>query len=824
MTKRKYTMKSLASLLLILLGGTATAAAQAPDTWYSLSTSRTGDTVRLNDLEPHTWSYYTTESPIHSLNPVDVRIAYYGNGTNTVATSNNPDPGNTFTASTNNTVKVGNDASEKIFVYYKTLERADGDGSGTGRCPYRTIANPFSVRPTYGTDNTTKWRGFYKWRLKSAPTGGNVYNAAGTKLVANSTVDAEEELSFELSGTNKYMNVEFEALWARAYVNPSSNQVSNVERQFRVLTTNNLTSAVGYPATVSNCYPDGTNSGDYTVNFNTNGRTTYTCSYDTKFEYVNLRIRNLDGNGINLTIGRGVTSTDNRNVYGINSGYSASNVNTYGNLEFSLRIESGNYGNLYVLGNSTNYRDFYGTPTIRCTLGCDYDRAYSNTANDNSKLTIATGNQYYNIYGASGARFPSAVNKNHLMLEWVIKSGTFSRTDPGTATADRSIYFGCPGEPQYVGKRRLTLEGGSVANIAGSLNHSDARTGGNSGYNYNSTYTDSSVNDMVKIRVRGNAIVRGSIYGAAEFAGAAGGRHFVFTGGTTKGWIAGGCNGSQTNGGELYGNTFIYFGGKAKCNSGGSTTTINSSTGGNIFGAGSGITGGATVGQVSHSTIVIADDCEVERNVYGGGNYGYVNAGTGHGSDIYILGGTVTGKVFGGSNQQQGQIVNITMKGGKVIGGVYGGSNEKGTVAGPVTISIDGGTVGASGIDPETSEEGHVFGCGYGTGTEVSGKVSVTIGAAGATAHSDSPLINGNVYCGGHNAAHTVAAGDNTFTLTGQNGMVMGSVFGGGKGETAVIHGDTHVLLKGHINVKTDVFGGGHKGNVTGSTHVKITD
>ena len=104
----------------------------------------------------------------------------------------------------------------------------------------------------------------------------------------------------------------------------------------------------------------------------------------------------------------------------------------------------------------------------------------------------------------------------------------------------------------------------------------------------------------------------------------------------------------------MYGSTHIYFGGDAQCNSNSNNTAINSSLGGNIFGAGSGIEGGTTVGQVYHSEVVIADNCMVERDVYGGGNYGYVNAGTGHGSDIYIMGGTVSGKVFGGAPVKAG--------------------------------------------------------------------------------------------------------------------------------------------------------------------------
>ena len=83
-------MKRIPIMLLALLAGIGNSLAQGPQSWYTLATSRTGDTVRLNDLEPHSWSYYTAASPIHSLNPVDVRIAYYGNGQCYSSTSATP--------------------------------------------------------------------------------------------------------------------------------------------------------------------------------------------------------------------------------------------------------------------------------------------------------------------------------------------------------------------------------------------------------------------------------------------------------------------------------------------------------------------------------------------------------------------------------------------------------------------------------------------------------------------------------------------------------------------------------------------------------------
>ena len=870
-------MKRIPIMLLAILAGIGTSLAQGPQSWYTLATSRTGDTVRLNDLEPHTWSYYTAASPIHSLNPVDVRIAYYGNGQRYSSTSATPSGALTAVSG----VKVGVNENESIYVYYKTLERSDGATTGTGRCPYRTISNPFSVRPTFTSGNTKYYTGFYKWRLKSAPMGGKVYNSAGTEVTSGDMVDADEELAFELSGSNKYINVEFETFWARAYVvncNSANNLNSSIqsnnlnstvgyERNFVVITngaqSNAINNANQKAVTISQLYPDG--SG--TMNRNRYVTASFIANKDTKFEYLYMqkgtarymyerytvyqsggawyigdfmdiqtydnqqamgRLTNIGSiwnpsyvtllnetetadlcaNGHNLTIGRSVTPYDDycaRYINGLNAGITSST-------NFTMRIESGIWGNFNL---TAHYRMSHSnTLSIHGVIGSDYDRAEE----DNTKLSLAPSGD---VYGGNGVHtYSNAGNRNNLCYNFTIKSGTVqSEKNINNASADECIYLGNTGDANndavgYQGKRMLTMEGGEIASIAGGVNA------------YGANYANYMVNNgnAVIVRIKGGT-VRGSIYGAAAFAGASGDRQYIITGGTIRGWIAGGCNGTKTDGGEMYGSTHIYFGGDAQCNSNNNNTAINSSLGGNIFGAGSGIDGGTTVGQVYHSEVVIADNCMVERDVYGGGNYGYVNAGTGHGSDIYIMGGTVSGKVFGGSNQQQGQQVEIQMTGGTVIGGVYGGSNSSGAVSGPVKVNILGGTVGEDGQD---DDHGNVFGSGFGVGTSVTGDVYVIIGDSTTltAGHTTQPFIWGHVFGGGHEANYDAIGHE--FKVLGYNGTVNKNIFGGGKGVLnevkGQITGNTFVQLRGHIHIKGDVFGGGMDGEVRGNSCVIIKD
>lgn len=786
--------------------------------------------VLLDDREDHSWSYYSdATNPIHSLNPADVKITYFGNGTGTVTTSDEANPGaGTWTANATG-VQVSYNETENQFVYLKTLERTDGTTAtsvenATGRCEYTTIPNPFSKRPVYGNDNTTKWRGFYGWRIKSI-RGGKIYSAAtgGTEYTAYTSGNLATTNYLTAEGTYYFapdgetgMEVELEALWARAYVvdgNNSTyvtitNQNVGYERNFVILRGNNdyrysrLTNT-GHPVTVTAIFPNGTSDGTTQatqVPTNARFRSEFDCAADIKIEYIRLYNNNtntLTANGHNLVIGRGVTGYNNgicaNTVQGI-SGNAA-------NLDYTIRVESGSFTNFAMMrqGSAT----CTGVNSARAILGSDYDRAKK----DNAKLSI-TGTMYG---GSSNHQFSTATNRNNLTFDWLIKSGYF-QGNVGTATAEQSIYMGTPGNGnvnnsvQYQGKRRLILEGGSVANIAGGINC------------YNNNYQNYMVNDnswTVMVRMKGG-IVRGVVYGAAQWAGASGDRRFVFTGGNVAGWIAGGCNGTDTDGGELYGNTYIYFGGKAQCNSNGSNTTIGpgQATGGNIFGAGSGNSGAtgdnATVGRVNSSTIVIADKAVVERNVYGGGNYGYVRNGETNKSDIYVLGGEVKGSVFGGSNMQKGQNVNITMNDG-VVGNVYGGSNTQGTINYKVTMNINGGEV-----------TGNVHGGGYGNQTRVSGDIDLTIGAENA---AEGPTIGGDVYGGSAlgltntNGDATASANKNTHVIVNA-GKITGNVYGGGLGNNSYAANVGTVTVDINGGTMNKVFG---CNNLSGAPQGEVT-
>ncbi len=939
-----------------------------------------GQVVLLDDREDHSWSYYSDpDQPIHSLNPADVKITYFGNGTGTVSTTDGATPANNSWTADATGVQVGPNEAGNQFVYLKTLENDDPEGEDNNYS-YTTIPNPFSKRPTYsnvvatrniyvrGTiqDNafgyinvtytdvnntqqtwsgyinwsqqqgsiypvatlqvlagttvsfrlyTANWgqnngsigcevryddangaviwngraywntngqnnpatgsttvqeggssggsvtfndyRGFYAWRVKRVSSGLEIQRANGTTVNVGDMVYAEEAIKFVTSKEDGN-EVDFEALWAKAYVVTYSNNAVTVtnttvgfERNFVVLARNNndfvlgggnnlLNNPYNRAVTISSYYPDGTVGanrcgidfgGDLDLN------------YDLKLEYVqNNDYANsgyyINANGHYLCIGRGMTTN-----YTIATQINAIRGDVDGS-DTRIRLESGNYGHIEVLAGE------YGTagqPGRRfhtlMTFGTDYDRA----SKDNNKLTVAPTNgeitfgNRYPLVGENGERrINASVNRRERTFTCITKSGKFQEDqfENTVGSNSQSFYIGTTGESNsYSGKRYLTVEGGEFACIAGG--RGPKASGDDNTY---PTLTDQYVdrNDTTAtIRIKKDAIIHGGVYGGAAASAAWGNRKIIITGGLIEGWVAGGCNGTQQQdyGGRGIGDSYIYVGGNAVIGGENPHTIPNvnnipGTIGGNIFGAGRGSYGGESVpSSMENSYVVIADNCDILHSVYGGGNLGRVFEGEGHAANVYILGGTIHENVYGGANLANSQMAFIHIKDGVVEGSVYGGSNTEGTANGLAQINMSGGSVGGS-----------VFGGGYGVSTNMNAGTEVNI--SGGT-------INNNVYGGGEEGTVTSNTNVNFSGGTVQN------VFGAGKGSsssTAQVTGQTRATVNGgtvnqcvygggeagDVNnglgnlastvnikggtVKEDVFGGGNLGKTTGNVIVNVYD
>lgn len=745
----------------------------------TISSGVDGEVVTLFDYEDHNWSYYQAASNLPDGYPVDylsspdprnVKITYQGgavSGASAVA------------------ISVLDGEGQNTMVYYKTLEKSVP--GMIGDYPYTVISNPFSKRPrTIGSTGTNGFYGFAGWKLISGGEYILEYND-------DQTLPLDATIHFTNLDNNYTPNctsgeVVFEATWTPATVKTGNSAPSfdegSYETNFWVL-DGNPGGAVTVPAncTMTARYPDGTVSwdGNFTRAITAGGN-------NAKVEFVNMySTSDVNANGYTFTMGRGIVNSRNGGtLYGVNSNKACMNI---------VKIESGTYSDLRNFGQDISAGNSVDQLMI---LGCDYDRA----KNDNTKLRIRES-----MYVGYGVQLNRATNS--LYMRCYVKSGNLGST---VNVAGNNDYDGAGGTNTYyfsvasihnAGRRFLCVEGGRLDGIAGGMDE---------------TNDQSTTGRSFDLRVRGTAQIDGVVYGAAEFAGARGTRSMVFTGGTINGWIAAGANGTDPDGGLLAGSSYLYFGGKAKTDSGNSNQVMNRAVGGNVFGAGCGYGATSNSGQVNAGTnVVVADEAYVERGVYGGGSYGFTEAT----SKIYITGGhvdgniggtdgtdydeTVTGGVFGGACQNRGGVVNVFMTGGKVNGGLYGGSNKSGTISSNVTIQINGGQVGTS------SKPANIHGGGYGQSTIVTGNVNLTLGTSDQT--SEGVTVWGDVYGGSAlgkvnctvNNYNNYQYTNNTETnVTLYKGTINGSLYGGALGGSNV---GTHVY--GPVKVK--VYGGSVK-------------
>ncbi len=689
-----------------------------------------------------------------------------------------------------------------------------------GSTIYESGANPrngkLKVFKVAGTYTVSSYTGFYKWRVKSvtdgsiyaASSGGNAIATTSTTSDDNVMLDAEQTYYFvpiDAGETNTNnatsMQVELEAMWALAAVNSNTNYGS-VERNFRVARsgTGNAIISESKPCTYSSFYPNGTTDGTTAATesdiLTIHNNTSFSLSYDAKIEYYSLNANGatITANNHNLIIGRGCKGTIGT-VQGINGGAT--------DLNYTIRLESGTINTLSFVRSGTN-TTVSGRYLVKGIMGCDYDRA----TNTNDKLSISANST---LYFAQIVGFTGGSNKDQKTFDCVFKSGSYQSgywtesAQNGNPESDNTIqnayqriaYLG-QNQAQgntYPGVRCVTVEGGEFSGMCGGR--------GVSTNSNNSTYMTPGVITF-DLRIKGG-LFYGSVYGGAADNPSIGSRRSIMTGGEIRGWIAGGCNGTGSQGGTgaTDGNSYIYVGGNAIVG-GNNAMCINRTNGGQVFGAGRGLSGRAS--SVNYSYVAIADEVVISNNnnnnnYPGGGNVygGSYNGTIAQESNVYILGGNVEGKVFGGSygNGTTGTIpaANVTMTGGLVTDGVYGGSNNTGTVN-DVTMHIDGGQVGE-----DVENIGYVHGGGLGNATRVTGSVNMTIGSA--VDAEDYVTIYGDVYGG---SAQGKTNGDNSRTagavtnVTMNAGKIHGSLYGGGLGNNtyaADVYGPVQVTVNG---------------------------
>ena len=682
--------------------------------------------------------------------------------------------------------------------------------------------------------NNNQYRGFYAWRVKRLSEGLRIQRADGTEVGVGGIIYAEDPIEF-ITSKEEGNEVDFEALWAQAYVSVAGNGATNItsqnvgfERNFVVLNsnsnyyyggnTNPRINSSDYAATISNYYPNGAPG-----NTNAGMRGDITLAADVKFENTNLSCGTITANNHYLCFGRGIST--NNMAAGIVQGVTLGS-NTYGDLNYTIRMETGSYGKLAFIvdgrdDNSGQATFSYarGRVQVKSILGSDYDRAQG----DNTLLEVSTNNT---LYFSRFVEITSDSNKDAKTFDCVVKSGQYQRDywqgNNADGNSDHNFYCGPNNgnDNTYPGVRYITVEGGEFASMNGGQGTND---------NSLDNATNHASTDVVCLNVRiKDGIFNGSVFGGASDNISNGGRSFVITGGTIKGWVAGGANGTGTAANTssmaiTNGDSYIYVGGNALIGStGNDAMVVNHTLGGQVFGAGRGAKNGDGNWQrasVFNSNVVIADNATISSgtqanggSVYGGGSLGVVTET----ANVYILGGTIQNDVFGGAygNGITNTAIptsNIYIRGNNTIinGSVYGGSNVCGTVTN-THVTMTGGTTT------------NVFGGGFGS----SGTITVYTGTGGTNTqnnvnHNGTNIGNSTTVTVSGGTINNVYGGGEEGTVTGNtnvtySGGAVKNVYGAGKGSsssTAQVTGQTYTTVNGGT-VSECVYGGGEAGDV----------
>lgn len=509
----------------------------------------------------------------------------------------------------------------------------------------------------------------------------------------------------------------------------------------------------------------------------------------------------------NVKLGRGIKSPANTTYrnFRVVVGGSQDDIGSEGNISrYKLMIESGFYNSLSLtngaVGNGAMaFLEMYGI------YGNDYDRVDEN--NNNLDVSHCAAGSWGGVYYAS-TEYATTFNLT-------VKSGQFGS---GKYEYTSGIYVGGLTGGTHNASRKIIYEGGYTYNLIGGPITASTRSAINDTYMY----------------IKGGKI--DLIVGGAGRSATYGNRIIQVTGGTINYSVFGGSNGVQGSGsdGTLLGTPYIYIGGDAKIgdeNLVTNGTTLFGAEAGSVFGIGNGRSNSTTIGSADNSIIIINEDATINRNVYGGGNYGAVGISNDNISSNYthitMLNGTIKGDIYGGGNRNGSgsedieSTIEIKMLNGTVEGNIYGGSNYQGTIYGNVNVYVEAGNItndvyggGKGGIDDEYD------------GTFVTGNVNVTIGKKQEIV---TPTINGYVY--GGSAFGTVNGAENTTNLSEydtkvvvNNGVIANAVFGGGKGSvdyTPYVEGDIAVTINGG-NIG-EVYGGNDAAGIpNGSVYVYL--
>ena len=839
-----------------------------------------GSVVILDDRENHDWTYYSDEdSPIHSLKPADIKITYKGYGAKTMTKDNvEPTPANSaFTEEvTADKVAVNINEAGNQFIYFKTLENADPEGSGTNY-PYTMIPNPFQKRPT-GQSNGSGSLTPTSRTIVIVTSSSNTSYYDGWDYGATLTVTCNGQTLATIGSITTTTVVA--PVGGTVYLTfTAGTGSSNQNNRCRV--------AAYYDSTNGTSIYSSYNPVDYPNRyFTVDAGSSTSVTYGIYRGFYAWRVKSLSS-------GLSIQDPETRETYGVNSIIYADQevefvtANQEGNeVEFEALWAQALLNSDGYYTNSGKYQNAYERNFKRVTSLTTYSGGpvtISSVYPDGSETTVRSVTRTSDYSCSEDVKLENMTlampnyyldgNNHSLIIGRGVANGTnnvanrvYGEYQPGTTKNDfvfrvesgryGAIYglYDDDGTTHITNSFKSTITYGSDYDRA-KKDHSKLIVAAATQLGYSVSCADNTVNETVLSGTFGNnATADIELY--MGWAGSIsnnslGTRKLEVFDGNFKGGIAGGIEqgvdaGTMILTMRIHGGTvpqYVYQSGQYSAAYGSRRTIITGGTfedwiAGGCYGTGNTAQRpGTTNGDVFIYFGGDAEQTASDEGIFGAGYGDYATAsGRYNVNKSYIVvadEAQISGSVYGGGNNgycMDGSEVYVKGVKGKdnamlnIAGSVYGGANlswTEGTTIvtvkeGTITGSVYGGAQGSSATtDIVYVTDKATVNVEGGTMTNVygGGLGAQTRMNGGTEVNIKGGTINNNVYGGG--ALGTVPSGD---THVNVSGGTMKDVYGAGQGgtTTAQVSGQTYVNVTG--GTIANVYGGGEAGDVVTST------
>lgn len=554
----------------------------------------------------------------------------------------------------------------------------------------------------------------------------------------------------------------------------------------------------GYSENSSDDYKSYGEEFDTSVTINITGGTIRGNIYGGGYgytEYLNANVTASDGGSlygdsyINIS-GSPIIEGD---IYGAGCGYNYSSRPNLAQMEGTSTINiSGTptiSGTIFGAGAGvsgfTEMAKLIGTSNIDISADLDvgvYGGGNIARTEGNTYIDINTGTHTEAIYGGGNLgkiEGDSLVNINGGIQETVYGGGNQAEVENSTVNivggTNNNVFAG--GNQAKVTTTTTNITGGDSTNVYGGGNRADVETttiylnGGNVTTIYGGSNQTGTVNSA-NVEVAGGTAE--TIYGGNNIGGTTEDAIVTINGGSITSAVYGGGNQVDTN------KTTVYL-----------QASQNQIP--NVFG------GGNSAGVPE--TYIYGEGAQAQ-NVFGGSN----TTGTVTTSNIQINSGTY-GNIYGGNNQGGETITSNVLINGGTIQNVYGGNNLGGTCETTNVTINDGNTTDVYGGGNQAvtnvtnvNINGPVERYVYGGGNQAGVNTNTNVNLINAT-------VGDNVYGGGNEGTVT----GNTYVNV-KDSSLRNSLYAGGNGTSAVVYGNTNLVMEGTLNdVTNNVFGGGNQ-------------